>query len=242
MIDIVFWCFFEYFLRIQKMETRRRKRSTFHDDLKKGIYEYFTETTVHGFHYVAEGRNCLEKSLWIVLIILGFSYGGYQIYSAYTYWEEHPLQTTIGEIGLPVHQLSFPAITICDTESLTMPRRNRWMFLEQILNGLVFLDPEQEARNMFPGLISISYNYFWKRFSKFMTTQCWIESDLKWFDLNIVGVCPMHQFRCDDGTCIPVMWACDGANDCGDNSDEDRYCKIGIFWFKTYLIFSIKEF
>ena len=135
------------------MENRRKKRGALHHYLKKGILDYFSETTVHGFHYVAEGRNTLERCLWIVLIVLGFTYGGFQIYSAYNYWEEHPLQTTIGEIGLPVHKLYFPAITVCDTEALTMPRRNRWMFVEQILNGLVLLDPEQEARNMFPGLM-----------------------------------------------------------------------------------------
>ena len=29
------------------------------------------------------------------------------------------------------------------------------MFVEQLLNGLELLNPEQEARNMFPGLILI---------------------------------------------------------------------------------------
>ena len=49
------------------------------------------------------------------------------------------------------------------------------------------------------------------------------------FHLTSVGVCPMHQFRCENGTCIPIMWACDGINDCGDNSDEEKHCRIGIF-------------
>ena len=134
------------------MDTKRRKRSSVFQDLRKGFTDYFSATTVHGFQYIAEGRNIFERSFWVVFIVLGFSYGGYQIYSALSYWDEHPLQTTIDEIGLPVHELQFPAITVCDTESLKMPRRNRWMFVEQLLNGLELLDPDQEAKNMFPGL------------------------------------------------------------------------------------------
>ena len=50
----------------------------------------------------------------------------------------------------------------------------------------------------------------------------------------------MHQFRCQNGTCIPIMWACDEVDDCGDNSDEDRYCKIGnsLLYFSNSFIYS----
>ena len=47
--------------------------------------------------------------------------------------------------------------------------------------------------------------------------------------LNFIldGVCPMDEFYCGNKTCIPIGWACDGMNDCGDNSDETKYCSSG---------------
>ena len=38
----------------------------------------------------------------------------------------------------------------------------------------------------------------------------------------LAGLCSMDQFRCDNKKCIPVAWACDKIDDCGDSSDESK--------------------
>ena len=34
--------------------------------------------------------------------------------------------------------------------------------------------------------------------------------------------CPMESFVCDDYSCVPDVWQCDGIEDCADASDESR--------------------
>ncbi|TRY76952.1 hypothetical protein TCAL_09210 [Tigriopus californicus] len=34
------------------------------------------------------------------------------------------------------------------------------------------------------------------------------------------GQCSENQFMCASQVCIPILWSCDGDDDCGDNSDE----------------------
>ena len=37
--------------------------------------------------------------------------------------------------------------------------------------------------------------------------------------------CEKGYFTCSNKVCIPMTNACDGNNDCGDNSDENEICK-----------------
>lgn len=47
--------------------------------------------------------------------------------------------------------------------------------------------------------------------------------------------CPAPSFRCNNNRCIPGSWSCDGADDCGDNSDETRGCEV-VCCLKLYCI------
>ena len=110
--------------------------SNVRDGLVRNIKDYFNDTTVHGFRYVVQGRNKFEKLFWAILIITGFTMSGEIIYSSYSGWHETPLQTTIEKVDAPVQDYPFPAVTICDPGQLQMPRRNRWMYPEQVLNWI----------------------------------------------------------------------------------------------------------
>ena len=119
------------------------KRLNFKREARKTLVDYFKETTVHGFRYIVEGRNFFERLIWGIVILFGFSYSFYLVWNAFHHWETHPVETTIDQVGVPVQELPFPTITICDTKSLQMPRRNQWMFIETLLNSLEVADPQQ---------------------------------------------------------------------------------------------------
>ena len=102
--------------------------------ISKSIREYFTDTTVHGFRYVVQGKNVFEKGFWIIMIVSGFVISGCIIHASLKAWDETPLQTTIDKVSAPIQKLPYPAITIFDQKALQMTRKNRWKYIEQLLN------------------------------------------------------------------------------------------------------------
>lgn len=119
--------------------------------LKNDVVGYFSETTVHGFKYVVQGRNIYERLAWLIVIAIGFALCAILIIGSSQVWRSDPVETTLDQVSIPVHHLPFPAITVCDTESLQMPRRNRWMFLENVLNSMELTNVTQLIEDMYPG-------------------------------------------------------------------------------------------
>ena len=117
------------------------------NDVLRNFKDYFNDSTVHGFKYVVQGRNRYEKVFWAILIVTGFAMSGEIIYKSLSGWDETPLQTTIEKVDAPVQDYPFPAVTICDSGQLQMPRRNRWMFPEHLLN---WIDISKLERNGTP--------------------------------------------------------------------------------------------
>ena len=105
-------------------------------EIKRAISSYFSETTVHGFRYVVEGGNICEKWSWVVLISIGFIFSGCIIFQSFYEWAVTPLQTTIAQVSMPIEELYQPAITVCNPDELKMPLRNRWMYVEKLLNWI----------------------------------------------------------------------------------------------------------
>ena len=106
------------------------------NNLKRDLYEYFNETTVHGFQYIVTGRNWLERLFWASLIVCGFILSSMLFYQALLDWSRAPLQTTIEKVSMPIEELDYPAVTVCNPNELQMPRRNRWKYLEKLLNWI----------------------------------------------------------------------------------------------------------
>ena len=70
------------------------------------------------------------------MIVIGFMFSGIMIDNSISSWRNTPLQTTIEQVSKPIQNFLFPGITICNHDQLQMPRRNRWMFVEQVLNWI----------------------------------------------------------------------------------------------------------
>ena len=139
----------------QEKKLNMDKKLNLKGEAKENLVGYFSQTTVHGFRYIVQGRNIFERLIWILFILFGFVYSSYTIWKAIKHWETHPVETTIDQVGVPVQELPFPAITICDTQSLQMPRKNQWMFLETLLNSLDVINPQQLVDGMTPGMPTI---------------------------------------------------------------------------------------
>lgn len=77
--------------------------------------------------------------------------------------------------------------------------------------------------------IKLCYNLYMS-----VLLMCWFSIQLKvrlccqreitFLDFFPDETCPTDMFECNDGTCLPKSWECDGHPDCPDQSDETIGC------------------
>ena len=144
------------------METEEKDDNHLKVELKKDLVSYISGTGIegiryiiegrhHGFRYIAESPSLFERFGWGIILSICFWVTFDGVMNQFRYWDTHPIGTSMDEVGLSVDELPFPAISVNHPTSLTMPRKNRWMFVETLLNSLELVDPEEELKYMYPG-------------------------------------------------------------------------------------------
>lgn len=56
-------------------------------------------------------------------------------------------------------------------------------------------------------------------------------------NVDTIGVCRLSELLCDTGQCISMDKYCNGEDDCGDKSDEPKYCTRK--YIIAYLLYSV---
>ncbi|XP_058122916.1 sodium channel protein Nach-like [Anopheles ziemanni] len=89
------------------------------------IREFCASSSIHGVRYLdsAERTTC-ERFWWIIVFFLSIAGCSTMIYKAYIKWDESPIIVTFAEKATPLHEIQFPAITICPTTQISAEKLN----------------------------------------------------------------------------------------------------------------------
>ena len=81
--------------------------------------EYASNTTIHGFAYVAnQEHSVVARAFWGFVVLLAVVVTTFQMASLRNQWETYPVITTLDTIALPIENIEFPAVTICPQGSM----------------------------------------------------------------------------------------------------------------------------
>ena len=124
--------------------------------VKENVINYLLTTTIHGLRYLYDGRNWVEKIVWLI-IILGCFTGCFNLISqSLDEAAKEPILTTIETTE--VQNVPFPAITIGGDANV-----NEWGFVEKFFNFLAFYNTNSKVICLIYCLelsILVNGNYF----------------------------------------------------------------------------------
>ena len=73
--------------------------------------DFLENSTIHGLVYISTAKSFVAKSLWVIIVALGFGSAVYLIANSYAEWIESPVSTVVST--RPISDLEFPEVTVC---------------------------------------------------------------------------------------------------------------------------------
>ncbi|XP_063394136.1 sodium channel protein Nach-like [Cydia fagiglandana] len=88
--------------------------------LASKFVEFCNRTDLHGYKYIVmEDINMPERSLWALAVVLSVGVAAYFVVTAYRWYARNPIVTVIESTHGPVWDVPFPAVTICDLNTIS---------------------------------------------------------------------------------------------------------------------------
>lgn len=81
-----------------------------------GLREYCEQTSLHGWFYVtsATGGRGLWRLLWTLVVVLSIAVASLFVYKATEEFTKATVETTIHSTTVPLTEVFFPAVTVCN--------------------------------------------------------------------------------------------------------------------------------
>ncbi|XP_068913456.1 pickpocket protein 28-like [Tenebrio molitor] len=82
-------------------------------NVEKYVREYNEVTGIHGLRYLTEKRSKTEKIFWVIILLLSLVGCIYMIYEVLYKYNNSPVVVSFATEDTPLHEIPFPAITLC---------------------------------------------------------------------------------------------------------------------------------
>ncbi|XP_040164851.1 pickpocket protein 28-like [Anopheles arabiensis] len=123
------------FVRQSRPITVRKLRRTRNAGLNI-FRDYCGNSSIHGFKYfVGNGRTRAEKVFWIAMCVLSIYGCASLIETVYDKWTRSPVVVTFAEKPTPVHDIPFPAVTICPVTKVKSKVLNFTTIYQHLVHG-----------------------------------------------------------------------------------------------------------
>lgn len=88
----------------------------------KNFKDCFYHISIHGLRNIFRSRSKFEITFWIIMFLMGFIYCCILLYENVIEFNYQKVLRIIDTTAYPIYQVPFPAVTLCNFNSVYKPR------------------------------------------------------------------------------------------------------------------------